>query len=66
MYDDGFESSFPIYQNIENPNELEKLLTPLSNDKGAALFFMLEDIVGKDNLKDSIKVYKNKNIKKNL
>lgn len=56
MYEDGYESSVPIYQEIENPANLNSILTKIPYDKGAALLFMLEDTVGEDNFKRELKV----------
>jgi aminopeptidase N len=56
MYEDGFESSVPIYQEIQNPADLNSLFTKIPIDKGAAILFMLEDTVGEDNFKQELKV----------
>jgi aminopeptidase N len=58
MYEDGFESSVPIYQEIKNPANINSQLTRIPFDKGAAILNMLENTVGKKNFRQHLKVCK--------
>jgi aminopeptidase N len=56
MYDDGFESSTPVYNEVDNPNEISSLFSSITYDKGASLLFMLESTVGEINFRDGLRV----------
>jgi aminopeptidase N len=56
MYEDGFEASLPLYQDIVNPSQIKSLLTQNKIGKGAALMFMLESVVGENNFKQGLRV----------
>ncbi len=56
MFEDGFETSLPINQNITNPVEINSLLTSTQLAKGAALMFMLESVVGENNFQKGLRV----------
>ena len=57
MYEDGFESSVPIYQEIDDQPNKNGLLTRIPFDKGAAVFFMLENTVGDVTLRYHLRVH---------
>ena len=56
MYDDGFESSQPVYNEVNDPDEIGSLFSTITYDKGASLLFMLESTVGSDNFRDGLRV----------
>jgi aminopeptidase N len=56
MYEDGFESSHPILGFSPSTVEAISIFDRVTYDKGAALLFMLESIVGEENLRNGLKV----------
>jgi aminopeptidase N len=56
MYDDGFESSQPVYNEVNDPNEIINMFSAITYDKGASLLFMLESTVGEDNFRNGLQV----------
>ncbi len=60
MYDDGFESSQPVFEDVNDPSEINNLFDSITYDKGSALLFMLESTVGSQNFRDGLRVRKKK------
>jgi aminopeptidase N len=56
MYDDGFEATHPVYVNVLLPSQINGIFDSITYDKGAALLFMLESIVGETNFREGLKV----------
>jgi aminopeptidase N len=57
MFDDGFESSQPVYVEVNDPNQIGSLFSSITYDKGASLLFMLESTVGEINFRDGLRVF---------
>ena len=62
MYDDGFESSQPVFEDVNDPSEINNLFDSITYDKGSALLFMLESTVGSQNFRDGLRVRKKKSL----
>jgi aminopeptidase N len=60
MYDDGFESSQPVYVNVTDPAQISSLFSSITYSKGSSLLFMLESTVGSQNFRDGLRVRKKK------
>jgi aminopeptidase N len=56
MYDDGFDASRPLAREVQYVNDIKGLFDSTTYNKGAALLFMLESIVGEVNFRDGIRV----------
>jgi aminopeptidase N len=56
MHEDGFESSQPIITSTLFTSEIISMFNRVTYDKGAALLFMLESIVGEENVRNGFKV----------
>ncbi len=56
MYDDGYESSQPVYVDVKDPDEIGSLFSSITYDKGCSLLIMLESTVGEFNFRDGLRV----------
>ena len=56
MYDDGFETTHPVVDDIKNPTLINSLFDSITYDKGCAILFMLESTVGEDVFRQGLQV----------
>ena len=56
MFEDGFESSYPVYIEVNDPLQIANVYGSIRYQKALALMFMLESIVGNDNFLAGLRV----------
>jgi aminopeptidase N len=56
MFDDGFESSYPVYSEVNDPLQITNVYGSIRYQKALALMFMLESTVGSENFRDGLRV----------
>lgn len=56
MYDDGFETSQPVAQEVSSPAQINSLFTSITYDKGSSILRMLESTVGEENFRLGLNV----------
>ena len=61
LYDDGFESSYPVFTEIENVNQLGEVFNSITYNKASSLLIMLESISGETSFEDGLINYLNSN-----
>lgn len=54
MYDDGFESSYPVFSDIQNSNQLSEAFNTITYNKASSLLIMLESISGETSFEDGL------------
>ena len=56
MYDDGFQTSYPVSAEVNTPAEINSAFGSITYSKGASILRMLESTVGEANFREGLNV----------
>ena len=56
MYDDGFQTSYPVSAEVNTPAEINSAFGSITYSKGASILRMLESTVGEPNFREGLNV----------
>jgi aminopeptidase N len=56
MYDDGFQTSYPVSAEVNTPAEINSAFGSITYSKGASILRMLESTVGESNFREGLNV----------